>query len=186
MSPSKVNVFLMPGDFYVGDERSLIRTLLGSCVSITLWHPHLRVGAMSHFLLSGRSGEKQQNGRYGEDSLELMLNKLKLLGVSPRECEAKIFGGGAMFTSDGSIKLKDIGRSNGNAARAMLIANHIPVVGESLFGTGYRKIIFDVMTGDVWMHHVRPNDPTLLVVARRELQDIEKNNLDGLDTKMVS
>ena len=185
MRPSMLKVFLLPGDFYVGDERSHIRTLLGSCVSITLWHPHLRVGAMSHFLLSGHSGEKRLNGRYGEDSLELMLTKLKLVGVSPQECEAKIFGGGAMFTSDGSIKLKDIGRSNGNAARTMLQSHHIPIVGESLFGTGYRKIMFDVKTGDVWMHHVRLNDPTLLV-TRKVLEDMQQTDLDRLDVKMAS
>lgn len=185
MSPSLLKVFLLPGDFYVGDERCHIRTLLGSCVSITLWHHHLRVGAMSHFLLSGRSGEKRLNGRYGEDSLELMLTKLKLLGVPAQECEAKIFGGGAMFTTDGSIKLKDIGRNNGNAARTMLLAHHIPIVGESLFGTGYRKIMFDVRTGDVWMHHVRHNDPTLLM-TRKVMEDMQQTDMDRFDAKMAS
>ena len=53
-----IDVFLMPGEHFVGDARHRIRTLLGSCVSITLWHPQRRVGAMSHFLLTvGDNGE---------------------------------------------------------------------------------------------------------------------------------
>ncbi len=178
-------VFLLPGDFYVGDEHIHIRTLLGSCVSITLWHPRMRVGAMSHFLLSGRSREKCLSGRYGEDSLELMLTRLRTMGVSPEECEAKIFGGGAMFASNGSIKMRDIGRSNGDAARAMLQARHIPIVSESLFGIGYRKIMFDVKTGDVWMRHVNLNAPMLLA-SRRGMSGVQRPDVDGFDVKMTS
>lgn len=180
-----LKVFLLPGDFHVGDERCHIRTLLGSCVSITLWHSRMRIGAMSHFVLSGRSGEKQLNGRYGEDSLELMLTKLGMMGVCPQECEAKIFGGGAMFTSDGSIKLKDIGRSNGNAARAMLQIRRIPLVSESLFGTGYRKIMFDVKTGDVWMRQVSLNAPILLA-TRRALEGAKPPESDRYLAKTAS
>jgi chemotaxis protein CheD len=182
MSSSTLNVFLLPGEFYVGDEHCHVRTLLGSCVSITLWHPRTRVGAMSHFLLSGRSGEKRLNGRYGEDSLELMLTKLRAMGVSPRECEAKIFGGGAMFAAGGAIKLKDIGRSNGNAARAMLVSRSIPIISQSLFGTGYRKIMFDVKTGAVWMHHVGLNDPAVQM-TRRALEGIELPGVENLVMK---
>lgn len=47
-------VYLLPGEYFVGDARYRIRTVLGSCVSITLWHRPLRIGAMSHFLLSER------------------------------------------------------------------------------------------------------------------------------------
>lgn len=47
-------VYLLPGEYFVGDARYRIRTVLGSCVSITLWHRRLRIGAMSHFLLSER------------------------------------------------------------------------------------------------------------------------------------
>jgi hypothetical protein len=34
-----IDIFLMPGDVFVGDEQYRVRTLLGSCVSVTLWHP---------------------------------------------------------------------------------------------------------------------------------------------------
>ena len=55
----RADVFLSPGDYFVGDAHHRIRTILGSCVSVTLWSDHPRVGAMSHFLLASRQvGER--------------------------------------------------------------------------------------------------------------------------------
>ena len=42
-----IEIFLHPGEFYFGDRHTRIRTLLGSCVSIILWHPRLLIGGMS-------------------------------------------------------------------------------------------------------------------------------------------
>ena len=50
-------VVLRPGDFYFGGGRTRISTLLGSCVSITLWHPQRHVGGMCHYLLARRNGQ---------------------------------------------------------------------------------------------------------------------------------
>ncbi len=150
-------VYLLPGEYFVGDARYRIRTLLGSCVSITLWHPRLRVGAMSHFLLSERDpgtesehGE-ELSGRYGREAMALMVAQLQERGVRLRECEAKIFGGGTMFPSIESGPQEGIGHRNGVAAERLLAEYGVPVVSESLFGTGHRQILFDVATGDVWV-----------------------------------
>ncbi|RZI84620.1 MAG: chemotaxis protein CheD [Rubrivivax sp.] len=162
-SPScepEVNVFLKPGDYFVGDERHRVRTLLGSCVSVTLWHPQRRIGAMSHFLLAHRPKNAQQalDPRYGNDSLALMLRALAKLGVPQAECESKVFGGGDMFPEhhleDGSSG--HVGRRNGEAARQLLQAQGIRIHAEDLFGIGHRKILFDVRSGSVWTHQVKP------------------------------
>jgi chemotaxis protein CheD len=156
--PSKlITVVLMPGEHFAGDERHRIRTLLGSCVSIILWHPKKRIGAMSHFVLAGHSGPKSEtlNGRYGEDALELMIQDLEALGVSATQCQAKVFGGGAMFDPSCAAKLPDVGRKNGEAAKRLLLAHRIPIVSESLFDAGHRNIAFDVKTGEVWVRHAK-------------------------------
>lgn len=157
MAQSLTTVFLLPGEHFAGDARYRISTLLGSCVSIVLWQPELRVGAMSHFLLPGAG--KQGGvlcGRYAEDALALMLRDLEPLGAAPTDCQAKIFGGGAMFDPPGSGRPLDIGRQNGEAARAMLLQRRIRVASESLFDAGHRRIIFDVRSGEVWVKHARP------------------------------
>ncbi|MES2151844.1 MAG: chemotaxis protein CheD [Pseudomonadota bacterium] len=155
------DVMLLPGEYFVGGRQFRIRTLLGSCVSITLWHPDARVGAMSHYLLARHSArEALLNARYGEDALELMLAELALLGVHGRDCHAKVFGGGQMFPGLG--KGETVGHKNGEAARKMLKKHAITLVSESLYGSGHRQIVFNVRTGDVWSRQV---DPGVAVLA---------------------
>jgi len=154
-------VFLNPGAYFVGDERHRIRTLLGSCVSITLWHPGLRIGAMSHFLLAERGSRVAgpPDARYGEEALSLMLSELGHHGVVPTACEAKIFGGGDMFPQFARRGTTGhVGRQNGEAARILLERQGIRIVSESLFGVGHRKIMFDIKNGQVWAQQVTPID----------------------------
>jgi chemotaxis protein CheD len=144
-------IMLHPGEHAVRQHQHRIRTLLGSCVAITLWHRARRIGAMCHYMLptrgkSGKSPVGMPDGRYGEEALGLMLQGLAALKVAPLECEAKLFGGGVQLHAP---RYLDVGRLNGEAGRDMLQQLGIPVVAESLFGFGYRRICFDVCSGEV-------------------------------------
>ena len=160
-----MDIFLLPGEYFVGDAAFQVRTILGSCVSITLWHPILRIGGMSHFLLPTRGtakGPEGLDGRYGDEALDLMFADLMAHGANPLQCEAKVFGGGNMFPGNQHARGHNnigltVGRRNGEAARALLQQHGIKLVTESLFGVGHRQIIFDVSKGDVWSRQVRPS-----------------------------
>lgn len=160
-----LEVFLQPGELFVGDASFQIRTVLGSCVSITLWHPQLRIGGMSHFLLPSRASAAPfdaLDGRYGDEALQLMIKDLKAAGANPALCEAKVFGGGNMFPGNQHARGRHalglaVGQRNGEAARALLQHHGIKLVSESLFGIGHRQIIFDVSKGDVWARQVQPS-----------------------------
>lgn len=156
-----IDVFLNPGEYFVGDGNYRVRTLLGSCVSITLWHPMRHIGAMSHFLVSRRSHRAASglDARYGEEALQLMLGELDAIVINPHECQAKIFGGGNMFPERRGAR-PHVGRRNGEAARELLQSHGIAVVSESLFGVGHRQIIFDIRSGDVWVRQVNPAAPS--------------------------
>ena len=151
-----IDIYLNPGEYFVGDERYRIQTLLGSCVSIMLWHPVKHIGALSHFLLSshGKTLPATPDARYGDDAMMLMLRDLSRMHVSPLECHGKIFGGGNMFPDYIRKGVMNVGMQNGEAARRMLKSHGIRIVSENLFGIGHRKIIFDVKTGDVWIRQV--------------------------------
>jgi chemotaxis protein CheD len=158
-----IDIFLQPGELFVGDKEYQIRTILGSCVSITLWHAASCMGGMSHFLLPTRSSpavDTEPDGRYGDEALQLMLDEMRKYGLRPQDCEAKIFGGGNMFPGHDRAGAMLVGLRNGEAAREMLQARGISVVSESLFGNGHRQIIFDVSNGDVWSRQIAPGQPT--------------------------
>jgi hypothetical protein len=58
-----------------------LRTLLGSCVAITLWHPTRRIGGMCHFLLPERKRRTNEppDGRYGDEAVAEMVKVLSAL-----------------------------------------------------------------------------------------------------------
>lgn len=150
-----LNIFLQPGECFVGDADYKVSTLLGSCVSITLWHPARRIGAMSHFVLPRRKDTaKNLDGYYGEEAMLLMLRELVRAGLNPVECEARIFGGGNMFPGRANMSALNIGLKNGEVARALLAHYSIPVVYEDLFGIGHRRIFFNIGNGSVRSHQV--------------------------------
>ncbi len=154
-----IDIFVQPGEYFVADADYQLRTMLGSCVSITLWHPATRQGAMSHFLLPTRGASKPKrelDARYGDEAVQLMLTDFRRMGIPTAQCEGKIFGGGNMFPGRSRPGGINVGQRNGEAALTLMREHDIPVVSESLFGLGHRQIIFDVSNGDVWSHQVMP------------------------------
>lgn len=155
---SLADIFLMPGEYFVGTGQHKVHTVLGSCVSITLWHPALRVGAMSHFLLPCRAPDSARalDGHYGEEVMCLMMRELARRQVAVAECDAKLFGGAEMFGAHLGGQPVGVGRKNGEAARALLACHGIAIRSESLFGAGHRRLIFDLSNGDVWLRQSTP------------------------------
>lgn len=156
-----VEIFLHPGDFYFGDKNTRIRTLLGSCVSITIWHPGLQIGGMCHYLLPRRAGKRSGNldGRYAEEAMELFMQEIRQSGTSPAEYEVKLFGGGSMFPKNSQSEgCKDVPCKNVLAGRALAERYGFKIKAEDLGGNGHRRIIFDIWSGDVW---VRQNPAAL-------------------------
>ena len=145
-------VVLRPGDFHFGGGHTRISTLLGSCVSITLWHPRKRIGGMCHYMMAERDRPDGSalDGRYASEAFALFLQSVDKAGTRASEYQAKLFGGANMFGQKPEAKL-DIGGRNIDAAHRFLAAQHIAVMAEHIGGSGRRKLHFDVWSGDVWL-----------------------------------
>lgn len=156
-----LDIFLQPGEFYFGDAGTRIRTILGSCVAITMWHPILHIGGMCHYLLPGRDtrASKGLDGRYGSEALILFLQEMAKQRTTLKEYQVKVFGGGNMFPSlDKRGKAMEIGIRNIALARKALEDLGASVVAEHVGDIGHRNIIFEVWSGDVWVRHTRLAD----------------------------
>lgn len=145
-------VVLQPGDFHFGGEHTRISTLLGSCVSITLWHPRKRIGGMCHYMMTERkrSADAALDGRYADEAFELFLRHVEQAGTQPSEYQAKLFGGANMFRSKPGERM-DIGTRNIDFAHRLLASRHIALIAEHIGGSGRRKLHFDLWSGDVWL-----------------------------------
>lgn len=167
-NPEPMDIFLQPGDFYFGEAGTRIRTLLGSCVAITMWHPALHIGGMSHIMLPERGvrSHRRLDGRYADGAMALFMGELNASGTHPRDYVVKLFGGGRMFLprrpSSKVIEAMDIGQRNIAAARKLLHENGFVVAAEHLAGDGHRNVFFDLASGHVWIRHVAELKPPSL------------------------
>ncbi len=153
--PGCVEIFLRPGEMYFAKENVRISTLLGSCVSVSCWHPKHHVGGLSHFLLPDSQGSTDTgtSGRYANSGFELMLSEIRKLGLNNKEFEFKLFGGGAMPKAASSVH-QQIGEKNVAAARQILADFKLTFAAEHTGGIGYRHLMFDIWSGQVWLKYV--------------------------------
>lgn len=153
---SLTTVTLDPGAFHFGSGATRISTLLGSCISITLWHPYRRIGGMCHYMLAERPAKHPRlpsaapDGRYAGEAFALFLQHVEAACTHPSEYQAKLFGGGKMFADVGESAI-GIGVRNIERGRELLAAWNIALVAEHVGGSGRRKLHFDLQSGDAWL-----------------------------------
>ncbi len=172
--PFVLEVFLQPGEWYFGDADTRIRTLLGSCVSISLWHPRRKIGGMCHYMLPSRGGceASAPDGRYADEVIALMLRELERARTRPSEYEVKLFGGGNMFPQLAKRRSRAAANGAGTGiplqnieiGRELMRRHGFRVKVEQVGGNGQRHVIFDVWSGHVW---VRRDTATLSDGGRR-------------------
>jgi chemotaxis protein CheD len=150
-----LEIFLQPGDFYFGTEKTRIRTLLGSCVAVTAWHPRRRIGGMCHYMLPHRprpSAHAPLDGRYADEAIVLFLHEIAREGTSPHEYQVKLFGGGRMFGHPAKARSHaDISQRNVDYGREVIARHRLPLMAEDLGGAAHRNVVLDLWSGDVWV-----------------------------------
>ncbi|MEH6824067.1 MAG: chemotaxis protein CheD [Motiliproteus sp.] len=151
-------VVLSPGEFFFGAGDEEIRTLLGSCIAITLWHPQRRLGGMCHFLLpsAGKPPGRTLDGRYADQAMALFLAALKRTRTAPREFQVKVFGGGNMFPD--TLMQSPIGERNIEAAHSLLSGHGFPAPESHVGCSGHRTVILDLATGHTWLRWKKGNN----------------------------
>ena len=164
---SLTEVVLKIGQFYFGGGRTKVRTLLGSCVSIAMWHPRLKIGGMCHYMLpqrgTGETASSAAQGNYADEVMQMFLRELRNTGTQPRDYIVKLFGGGCMFvdangaprpfTDTAALRtdVREIPTRNISAGKVLLAEHGFTVSAEHTGGYGSREIVFELWSGDVWI-----------------------------------
>jgi len=145
---------LKPGEMHWGDTDTRIRTILGSCVAICLWHPVLKIGGMCHYLLPARrvrESSEPLDGRYGDEAVEMLMKELNKTHTKPKDYVVKVFGGSNMFSEiikDGNI---NVGERNIEKSAELMKLHGFQIHSRDMGGTEHRSILFDIWSGDVWL-----------------------------------
>lgn len=154
--PRDVDIALFPGQVHAARATGRVRTLLGSCVAIVLWHPGMRVGAICHFMLGGASPVRPRgelDGRYAEDAMQMLVMAIVGLCCRPEQMTARLFGGGRMFQDERPALAHSVSERNVSDARRLLREHGIPCLGEHVGGSGHRQLLFDLVSGEIWLRH---------------------------------
>lgn len=155
--PAITEVYLQPGGYHFGGPYTRVRTLLGSCVSIVLWHPQARLGGMCHFILPTRGGASaRRDGRYGDEVMSLLCDAISQSGTALAEYHARLFGGGQMFPGLAHPRRQHVGQHNVAMARRLLAERNLGCYGEHVGGIGHRNLIFDIWSGQIALKQSLP------------------------------
>jgi chemotaxis protein CheD len=147
-----VNRHIMPGGYYFGRSDEVVATLLGSCVAVTLWHPRLRLMALTHFVLPHSLAASATDTRYGTAVFDRLQQDLQRAGASPQDCRLALFGGGACLARDDAET--HIGLRNVAFAREQCQRLGWRVAREDLGDVGYRRISLDGRNGTLTCVHI--------------------------------
>lgn len=144
------NLSLMPGQWYFGNRPAQLRTLLGSCVAITLWHPQRRLGGMCHFLLPQRNGPATgtPDGRYGHEAVGLLVQTLLHLKTRPEEYVAHLYGGADTMPDQAGVKF-NVGERNIEKGWTLIDQHGFQLDGVDVGDHVPRTVTLDMNSGQV-------------------------------------
>jgi chemotaxis protein CheD len=140
------DVYLHPGHLVASSEPCCVTTILGSCVAVCLWDPHVGVGGMNHFLLPYSARPESASPRFGSVAMAQLLQEVLRLGARAGRLRAKVFGGGCVVEAL-RRQSNGLGAQNVEVALRFLRTLAIPVMSEDVGGDRGRKIAFRTADG---------------------------------------
>lgn len=146
-------IYLYPSQVIISREPTIIKTVLGSCVSVCLWDQVLKIGGINHFMLPFWNGEGLPSPKYGNIAIEKLFEKMMAAGCKLSGIKAKVFGGSDNL--DHHYNYFKIGSRNVETAKNSLSDLNIPIVASSVGGTIGRNIQFNTYTGEVFMKYIQ-------------------------------
>ncbi|NTU42170.1 MAG: chemotaxis protein CheD [Nitrospirales bacterium] len=160
-------IYLKPGEIYCGNTPAVVTTLLGSCVSVTMYHEDTNLYAICHGLLPTCRGDDNCNGtcleglKYIDCSIKRMLKQFDDRGIKRTEIEVKVFGGANMLHPEFSGSWDyTVGKENVLIAVKTITEEGLKIKASDTGGQWGRKIFFITDTGEVFLKKLHGSGAT--------------------------
>ncbi len=163
-------VTIHPGEYYSSTDDIYIATVLGSCISVALFDTAIKLGGLNHFMLPKSSRDvvlEEDEGRFGDYAVELLINDLMKKGAKRNHLQAKVFGGGNVLEDNGYHQ-NMTGINNINFALTFLKQENIPILVNDTGGIFPRKIYFQPQTTKVFLKRIQKSGMTVDQIKKRE------------------
>lgn len=150
---------LMTGECFIGDSPTLVSTVLGSCLAVTMYSPLRNIGAVCHAFLPTLPDHvsprmlQYEACKFVDASIEFMIEQMHKLRCPPQTLEVKVFGGANGISN---AKLREsaqisVGEKNILTAHVILEEFGLNIIAEDVGGFRGRKLLFLTHTGGVWI-----------------------------------
>lgn len=162
-------VRLLPNEYFVTTQPTVMLTVLGSCVAACLHDPHAGVAGMNHFMLPDEaiSGAEHPDAmRYGTHSMDMLVRELVKAGASRERLQAKVFGGAAVLPN---MPFLNVGDRNAQFVLRYLDEQKINLYAQDLGGSYARRVGFMGDSGKVVVRKLRASQE-LGQVQRQEAE----------------
>lgn len=149
-----------PGELKFAIAPFKLRTVLGSCIAITVWHPELKVGGICHYLVPKMATAKMVNSvnfRYAEDATT-QLYKLMNEQAPVTEFNVCIWGGSQMFATE---EKESIGSMNQAHAEQWVRLHKLHLKHQDVGGNVGRTLIFDLHDGCCYLKKYTPSEGSI-------------------------
>lgn len=146
------NIFLKPGEVFVAYEPTLVASVLGSCVAITMFSPSRRIGAICHAMLPDSEG-RSDDMRFVDCAVRHIYQKMKTAGCA--DLVVKLFGGAQVLEKASyAHEKRTVGEQNVAKAVEVLAELGLEIVARDTGGMLGRKLYFCTRRGDVYLRRM--------------------------------
>lgn len=143
----KNEYFIQPGYLCVPQKDSLLYTVVGSGIVITIYDPRKKCGGMSHYIKPHRKSKSDNTPDFAFPAILGLLNYLTENGSILDDLEAHIIGGSENKKAKGYVE--GLAALNINAAKEILRRKKISIQGIDTGSLRGRKVMFNTASGEI-------------------------------------
>jgi chemotaxis protein CheD len=138
---------LKPGFIFFTIDPTVILSVLGTSVAVTLFDKKGAIGGMNHFVYPWMKPEVQPTALYARPAMVQLVRMFRNTGTDLDHLEAHIIGGAV--PEDASDEMREMAQNNIEAATRLLEHYAIPISGQEVGGRHGRKVLFNTGTGEL-------------------------------------
>ncbi|MFP4498863.1 MAG: chemotaxis protein CheD [Vulcanimicrobiota bacterium] len=164
-------LYLKPGELFICKKPTVMRTILGSCISITMHDPLTKLSAICHAVLPEMPDKSSlvppgiheeifgkmltnHTFKYAQPTIEYMSDLYERFKIPFKRLEVKLFGGADVLENTLQHDTT-VGTKNINASISVLKGRGILLKARDTGGSQGRKLVFKTGTGEVFVKKIR-------------------------------
>lgn len=158
------SIYLQPGEACFSSNPVVVNTVLGSCLSITMFSRKVKYAGMSHCQLPFskqcglRCNECKEPYKFVKCTIIQMIKKFEAMQIQRKDIEVKVFGGADVLkTTMEEKRISTVGRQNIDMALETLANYNMDIKVIDVGGRFGRKMFFLTATGEIFLNRVNNN-----------------------------